>query len=229
MRKIYVKLFIVTVVGFFIWGGSNFVMADTKTISDKNKENTNMQSSKNKEDLSDKNIMVINLEHGKVFIKLLPELAPNHVKRIKKLANAGFYDGVIFHRVIANFMAQTGDPTGTGKGGSGQNIKAEFSDAPFVRSAVGMARTENVDSADSQFFIMLADGRFLDGQYTLFGKVISGMEYVDKIKKGEPPANPDKILWARVISEDEMQMEKELEAPNFVDDAQRPDKGSKSK
>lgn len=141
--------------------------------------------------------LVLQLKDGNVIIEMLPEKAPNHVARIKELAQEGFYDGVIFHRVIKGFMAQTGDPTGTGMGGSGKKLKAEFNNTPHSRGAVSMARAQNPDSADSQFFICFEDANFLDGQYTVWGKVVSGMEFVDKIAKGEPPANPDKIISFR--------------------------------
>lgn len=132
------------------------------------------------------------------MIELLPELAPNHVARIKELASTGFYDGVVFHRVIEGFMAQTGDPTGTGRGGSGKNLKAEFSHAPHERGTVSMARANHPDSADSQFFICFDDATFLDGKYTVWGRVIEGMENVDKVKRGEPVKEPDKIISMRV-------------------------------
>jgi peptidylprolyl isomerase len=136
---------------------------------------------------------------GDVVIKLRPDLAPGHVERITDLANQGFYDGVVFHRVIPGFMAQGGDPTGTGTGGSKlPNLKAEFSNEPHVRGTVSMARAQNPDSANSQFFICLDDARFLDGQYTVWGEVESGMEHVDAIPKGEPPASPGKIVKATV-------------------------------
>jgi peptidylprolyl isomerase len=136
---------------------------------------------------------------GDVVIKLRPDLAPGHVERITELASKGFYDGVLFHRVIPGFMAQTGDPTGTGMGGSDlPDIKAEFSKAPHVRGTLSMARKPSPDSANSQFFICLDDARFLDGQYTVWGEVESGMEHVDAIPKGEPPASPGKIVKATV-------------------------------
>ena len=144
------------------------------------------------------NTILITLKDGDVAIRLRDDLAPNHVNRIKELARQGFYDGLVFHRVIDGFMAQTGDPTGTGTSGSGQNLNAEFSDAPFLRGTVGMARAASPNSADSQFFIMFADGRFLDNNYTVIGQVESGMEFVDKIQRGEPPANPDKMIQVRV-------------------------------
>jgi peptidylprolyl isomerase len=142
--------------------------------------------------------LVLELTTGPVVILLRPDLAPHHVERIKELAQQGFYNGVVFHRVIEGFMAQTGDPTGTGMGGSGKKLKAEFSDAPFARGTVGMARSQAPDSADSQFFICFKPASFLNKQYTVWGTVIEGMENVDKIKRGEPPANPDKIVSARV-------------------------------
>ena len=136
---------------------------------------------------------------GDVVIKLRPDLAPNHVRRITELANSGFYDGVTFHRVIPGFMAQGGDPTGTGMHGSDlPNLKAEFSGAPHVRGAVSMARKPDPDSANSQFFIVFDDATVLDGQYTLWGEVESGMEHVDALPVGEPPANPGKIVKATV-------------------------------
>ena len=134
---------------------------------------------------------------GDVVIKLRPDLAPGHVSRIKELVNEGFYDGVVFHRVIDGFMAQGGDPTGTGMGGSDKpDLKAEFNKEPHVRGTVSMARAQNPDSGDSQFFICFDDASFLDGQYTVWGKVIEGMENVDKIKRGEPVSSPDKIIKA---------------------------------
>jgi cyclophilin family peptidyl-prolyl cis-trans isomerase len=136
---------------------------------------------------------------GDVVIKLRPDLAPNHVQRVTDLANSGFYDDVVFHRVIPGFMAQGGDPTGTGMHGSDlPNLKAEFSNAPHVRGAVSMARKPDPDSANSQFFIVFDDATFLDGQYTLWGQVESGMEYVDALPVGEPPASPGKIVKATV-------------------------------
>jgi peptidylprolyl isomerase len=145
--------------------------------------------------------LIIETTHGPVTIEMRPDLAPKHVARIKELARQGFYDGVVFHRVIDGFMAQTGDPTGTGSGGSGQKLRAEFSKEPHVRGAVSMARAQSPDSADSQFFICFDDARFLDGQYTVWGRVIDGMEHVDKLRRGEPPANPDKILSMRVAAD----------------------------
>jgi peptidylprolyl isomerase len=134
---------------------------------------------------------------GPVVIKLRSDIAPKHAERLAKLANEGFYNGVVFHRVIDGFMAQTGDPTGTGTGGSKYpDLKAEFSNVPFVRGTVGMARSSDPNSANSQFFIMFGDGAFLNGQYTVVGEVVSGMENVDKIKRGEPVQNPDKIINA---------------------------------
>ncbi|HWJ58734.1 MAG TPA: peptidylprolyl isomerase [Sphingomicrobium sp.] len=136
---------------------------------------------------------------GDVVIKLRPDIAPGHVERITDLAKEGFYDGVKFHRVIPGFMAQGGDPTGTGTSGSSKpNLKAEFSSEPHVRGTCSMARTSDPDSANSQFFICFDDARFLDGQYTVWGQVESGMEHVDALPKGEPPREPGKILKASV-------------------------------
>jgi peptidylprolyl isomerase len=136
---------------------------------------------------------------GDVVIKLRPDLAPGHVERITELANKGFYDGVVFHRVIPGFMAQGGDPTGTGYHGSDlPNLKAEFSNEPHVRGTASMARSQNPDSANSQFFICFDDARFLDGQYTVWGQVESGMEHVDALPVGEPPASPGKIVKATI-------------------------------
>ena len=141
------------------------------------------------------NLLYLHLKSGTVVIRLRPDLAPKHVERIKELAKAGFYDGIVFHRVIDDFMAQTGDPTGTGMGGSKlPNLPAEFSSEPFKRGTLGMARSSSPNSANSQFFICFAPAPFLNGQYTVFGEVVSGMEFVDKIKRGEPPADPDKII-----------------------------------
>jgi peptidylprolyl isomerase len=133
---------------------------------------------------------------GKVVIEMRPDLAPAHVARIKELVKEGFYDGIVFHRVIDGFMAQTGCPHGTGTGGSGQKLKAEFNAEPHVRGTASMARAASPDSADSQFFICFEPAPFLNGQYTVWGKVIEGMENVDKIKRGEPVQDPDKIIKA---------------------------------
>ena len=154
------------------------------------------------QDVDPENAVVMELKCGDVVIDLKPEVAPNHVERIKELTREGFYDGVIFHRVIDGFMAQTGDPTGTGMGGSDRpDVAAEFSDEPFTRGTVGMARSSDPDSANSQFFIMFDEGRFLDGQYTVFGEVVDGMDCVDQINKGEPPADPDEIISMRVMAD----------------------------
>lgn len=147
--------------------------------------------------------LLMKLKDGTVEIKLRPDLAPNHVERITTLANQGFYDGVVFHRVIEGFMAQTGDPTGTGRGGSDlPDLNAEFTPTPFDRGVLGMARSQNPNSANSQFFIMFDEGHFLNNQYTVFGEVVSGMELIDNIKKGERSQNgqvnnPDKIISMR--------------------------------
>ena len=140
-----------------------------------------------------------NGEGGDVVIKLRPDLAPGHVERITELAKEGFYDGVVFHRVIPGFMAQGGDPTGTGMGGSDKpDLKAEFSSEPHVRGVCSMARASNPNSANSQFFICFDDATFLDRQYTVWGEVVEGMEHVDALPKGEPPRSPGKIVKATV-------------------------------
>ncbi len=145
------------------------------------------------------NTLLLELSTGPVTIKLRPDVAPKHVERIKELAREGFYDGVVFHRVIEGFMAQTGCPHGTGTGGSKYpNLKAEFSAEPHVRGTCSMARAQDVNSANSQFFICFRDARFLDKQYTVWGKVTAGMQNVDKIKRGEPVRDPDRIVSATV-------------------------------
>jgi len=148
--------------------------------------------------MSEQNTLVLNLDSGgDVVIRLRPDLAPQHVERIRELASEGFYDNVVFHRVIDGFMAQGGDPTGTGMGGSDKpDLPAEFSDEPHVRGTASMARAQNPNSANSQFFICLDDCGFLDGQYTVWGEVVEGMEYVDNLPKGEPPRAPGKIVKA---------------------------------
>lgn len=153
------------------------------------------------------NRLYLQLKDGKVVIDLMPDVAPQHVARIKELARAKFYDGIVFHRVIEGFMAQTGDPTGTGMGGSDKpNLKAEFSPTAHDRGICSMARSSDPNSANSQFFIVLEDSHFLDNQYTVWGKVVSGMEFVDKIKKGDAKKNgtvdsPDKIISLRVAAD----------------------------
>jgi peptidylprolyl isomerase len=151
------------------------------------------------------NMLVMELKDGKVMIELLPDLAPGHVERIKELTREGFYDGVVFHRVIDGFMAQTGDPTGTGRGGSDKpDLRAEFSAESFSRGTIGMARTSNPNSGNSQWFICLADARHLDGGYTVWGRVVEGMDLVDKIKKAPAGSqsgqvdDPDKIISLKV-------------------------------
>jgi peptidylprolyl isomerase len=147
------------------------------------------------------NTLILNTTQGEVTIEMRPDLAPNHVSRIKELVREGFYDGLVFHRVIEDFMAQTGCPQGTGTGGSGQKLRAEFSKEKHVRGTVSMARAANPDSGDSQFFICFDEAPWLNGQYTVWGKVTSGMENVDKIKRGEPVVNPDKIISARMAAD----------------------------
>jgi cyclophilin family peptidyl-prolyl cis-trans isomerase len=149
------------------------------------------------------NQLYIDLDHGRVVVEQKPDLAPKQVARVNELAREGFYDGIVFHRVIDGFMAQTGDPTGSGMGGSGQKLDAEFSGAPFRRGTVGAARAQNPNSADSQFFICFKDARVLDGQYTVWGEVVEGMEYVDMIKRGEPPVDPDKMVKVQVAADAE--------------------------
>ena len=154
---------------------------------------------------AEENIMILKLKDGNVLIELFDEIAPNHVERFKMLAKEKKYDGVVFHRVIDGFMAQTGDPRGDGTGGSGQNIPAEFNSLPHIRGTVSMARAQDPDSADSQFFICFKESSFLDGQYTAWGQVIEGMEFVDKIKRGEGSNgivdDPDKIISMRLAKD----------------------------
>jgi peptidylprolyl isomerase len=152
------------------------------------------------------NILYIDLKSGRIVIEMLPKIAPKHVERIKALTRQKFYDGIVFHRVIDGFMAQTGDPTGTGMGGSKlPDLKAEFSDEPHIRGAVSMARAANPDSGNSQFFIVTKDSRFLDNQYTVWGRVIKGMELVDKLKKGAgrdgKVQDPDAMFKVRVAAD----------------------------
>lgn len=147
------------------------------------------------------NTLVLETTQGTVTIEMRPDLAPNHVARIKELAREKFYDGIVFHRVIEGFMAQTGCPQGVGTGGSGQHLAAEFNEEPHVRGTASMARAQHPDSADSQFFICFEDAPFLDGQYTVWGKVTDGMDNVDKIKRGEPVQDPDKIISMRVAAD----------------------------
>ncbi len=151
------------------------------------------------------NTLIMELSHGRVVIEMRPDLAPKHVTRIKELVRQGFYDGTPFHRVIEGFMAQGGDPTGTGTGGSGQKLPAEFSQEKHVRGTVSMARAADPNSADSQFFIVFQDAPWLDGQYTIWGKVTEGMDSVDKIRRGSGQngvvANPDKIITLKVAED----------------------------
>ena len=148
------------------------------------------------------NTLIIETTKGRIVIALRPDLAPKHVERIKKLVREGFYDGIVFHRVIEGFMAQTGCPKGTGTGGSDHpNLAAEFNAEPHLRGVCSMARSQSPDSANSQFFICLGDATFLDGKYTAWGKVIEGMEGVDKIKRGEPVVDPDTMLSVKVAAD----------------------------
>jgi peptidylprolyl isomerase len=155
-------------------------------------------TNKDNEMTSTDNTLVLDTTQGRVTIAMRPDLAPDHVARIKELVRQGFYNGIVFHRVIDGFMAQTGCPQGTGTGGSGKKLKAEFNKEKHVRGTVSMARAANPDSGDSQFFICFADAPFLNGQYTVWGQVTEGMENVDKIKRGEPVINPDKIVKAEI-------------------------------
>ena len=148
------------------------------------------------------NTVVMTLKSGKVVIRLRPDWAPKHVEQIETLVKRGFYDGIVFHRVIPGFMAQTGDPTGTGSGRSDlPNVEAESNGTHFKRGVVGMARANDPNSANSQFFIMYADGSFLNGKYTVVGEVLSGMDVVDKIKKGEPVVDPDRMIRVQVAAD----------------------------
>jgi peptidylprolyl isomerase len=155
--------------------------------------------------------LVLETTQGRVAIAMRPDLAPNHVARIKELVSDGFYDGVVFHRVIDGFMAQTGCPHGTGTGGSGRKLKAEFSKEKHIRGTVSMARAQNPDSADSQFFICFTDSPWLNGQYTVWGQVTQGMENVDKIKRGEPVSNPDRIISAKLLQQQQQQQQQQQE------------------
>lgn len=158
------------------------------------------------QEVNPEDVIVLKLKDGDVYIQTYPDVAPNHVARIKELVRQGFYDGLKFHRVIDGFMAQTGDPRGNGTGGSGQNLKAEFNNKHHGRGTVSMARAMDPDSADSQFFICFKDAGFLDGQYTVWGQVIKGMEFVDNIKRGDPAdngtvTNPDVIVSMKVLAD----------------------------
>lgn len=190
--NIIITIIIAVSITFYLWFGSNNTNEDMTMTASGNGD-----------------IILIELSTGgTVKINTFPDKAPNHVARIKELANSGFYDGVVFHRVIDGFMAQTGDPTGTGSGGSGKNIKAEFNDVAHVRGVLSMARAQDPNSADSQFFIVLADSFHLDGQYTAWGEVIEGMELVDAIPKGPsgnngvvPEAERGAIVSMRVVND----------------------------
>ena len=151
--------------------------------------------------MSDDNTLILETSKGTVTVTMRPDLAPNHVARIKELVREGFYDGIVFHRVIDGFMAQTGCPHGTGTGGSGQKLKAEVNREKHVRGTVSMARAQNPDSGDSQFFICFEESPWLNGQYTVWGQVTQGMENVDQIKRGEPVKDPDRIVTARMAAD----------------------------
>ena len=177
----------------------NLAVEEKKKIGVSETRGKKMKHSYNVKDAE--NALVMKLKDGEVVIEMFPNDAPNHVARIKELVRQGFYNGLKFHRVIEGFMAQTGCPLGNGTGGSGKKLKAEFNKIPHKRGIVSMARAMNPDSADSQFFICYADCPHLDGQYTAFGHVTQGMEYVDMIKKGEPPVNPDIIVKMQVAAD----------------------------
>ncbi|ADZ70648.1 peptidylprolyl isomerase [Polymorphum gilvum] len=153
------------------------------------------------DDNNGENTLLMETTQGPVVIEMRPDLAPNHVARIKELVRDGFYDGIVFHRVIDGFMAQTGCPHGTGTGGSGKKLRAEFTQEKHKRGTCSMARAMDPNSGDSQFFICFADAPWLDGQYTVWGEVIEGMDNVDKIKRGEPVRDPDKILSVKVAAD----------------------------
>jgi peptidylprolyl isomerase len=181
--------------------------------------------------LDAENSLYMDLAFGRVVITLEPLVAPKTVAQIKQLTRAGFYNGVVFHRVIDGFMAQTGDPTGTGTGGSGHPLKAEFSKEPFVRGTVAMARASDPNSADSQFFIMFDAAPALEGKYTVFGHVESGMEYVDMLKKGDPAnngkvTNPDRIIKMQVVS-DVLIAEDKAKIPNSLQDSSEKPSGKR--
>ncbi len=172
------------------------------SYAEKNEENIMAEQQK----YIPENTLVIELKDGKVYIELFEDKAPNHVARIKDLSSEGFYDGIVFHRVISGFMAQTGDPTGTGMGGSNKpDLKAEFNDAKHVRGTVSMARSMNPHSANSQFFICFEAAPHLDGEYTVWGQVVEGMEYIDNIKKGDSYSgevkDPDKMIKVRLLKD----------------------------
>ena len=153
-------------------------------------------------DLDPENTLLLDLKDGQVKIKLMPDIAPKHVERIKTLTREGFYDGIVWHRVIDGFMAQTGDPTGTGTGGSElPDLEAEFNDYNFGRGTIGGARSQSPNSANSQWFICFDDCSFLNNQYTVWGQVVDGMEHVDALTRGEPPANPDKIIKMQIAAD----------------------------
>jgi peptidylprolyl isomerase len=166
----------------------------------------NANAADNTKNIDKENILYLDVKYGRVVIELLPEEAPKTVARIKQLVREKFYDGLKFHRVVPHFVVQGGDPTGTGMGGSGQNIPAEFNKEHHTRGAVSMARAQDINSADSQFFIVLEDALFLDGQYTLWGRVIEGMNYVDMIKQGDPRSgtvkDPDVIIKMSIAADD---------------------------
>ena len=192
-KKFFTGFFCAMIVSLIVFGG---YMTFSKDVAMAKKLETNLE-----------NTIYLDLKDGRVVIRMLPDIAPKHCKRIKELVRQGFYDGLTFHRVIEGFMAQGGDPDGNGTGGSGVKIPAEFTmKYSHKRGAVSMARAQDVNSADSQFFIVLEDSAYLDGQYTIWGYVVDGMEYVDGIKKGDiinngTVVNPDKIIKMSIASD----------------------------
>lgn len=199
------KLSKILIITLLLTLGNNMAKAQDTTEAANENEKVTEEKTEAKAGNDLENTLVLELKDGKVIAELRPDLAPNHVARIKELTREGFYDGIVFHRVIDGFMAQTGDPTGTGRGGSGQNLDAEFSSEKHIRGTLSMARAADPNSADSQFFIMFDESPHLDNNYTVFGKVTKGMENVDKIKKGFGPngmvSDPDKIISLKVAAD----------------------------
>ena len=219
-QVIFVLVVLIAVIGLFLlWGGQDEKSADNteQAIQTNETQETNIEENEMSE-LENTFYMDVS-SGGRVVIRAFPEKAPNHVARFKELTREGYYDGVVFHRVIEGFMAQTGDPTGTGSGGSGQNIDAEFNDIHHGRGIVSTARAMDPNSADSQFFVMLADSPHLDGQYTAWGEVVEGMEFVDALTKGPrenngvvPEADRDSIITMTIAIDVEEATDETAEA-----------------
>jgi peptidylprolyl isomerase len=202
------KLLTIAAVTAFCFG--SLALIAHSNASPSNPELTKVQTMTTTTSPDLENTLYLDVPYGRVVIELFPDVAPKHVEQIKTLTRKGFYNGIVFHRVIDGFMAQTGDPTGTGTGGSDlPNIVAEFNKKDFGRGAIGMARSASPNSGNSQFFICFDDCSFLNGQYTVWGQVTSGMEFVDQIKRGEPPANPDKIVKMIVAADENAEASKE--------------------